>query len=109
PQNPYTTLGTAASISTRNDPARRNQCGAISERNAAVPMPSGTAISMANADDTSVPYTKAIEPNTRWDSSGFQSVDVKKASAVAVIDSQAWRTKTMSNKIATRITTSAAA
>ena len=55
PQNPYTTLGTAARSSTRNEPMRRTGAGAISARKAAEPTPIGTAMSIAMADESSVP------------------------------------------------------
>src|SRR5262245_4537771 len=55
PQNPNTTLGMAASSSDRNEQVRRTHAGATSDRKAAVPTPSGTAISMAMADVANVP------------------------------------------------------
>src|SRR5256885_1358235 len=67
----------AASISTRKAPTRRTQPVAISERNVAVPTPSGTAMSMAINDVTTVPKTNARAPNCRWLGSGSQVVLVK--------------------------------
>ncbi len=50
PQKPYTTLGIAASSSTRKEPVRLTQPVAISAKNVAVPTPNGTARSMASAE-----------------------------------------------------------
>ena len=55
PHRPYTTLGMVASSSTRNDTGARSQPGAISLKNSAVPMLSGTACSKAKNEETSVP------------------------------------------------------
>src|SRR4051812_46071297 len=63
PQNPYTTLGMAASSSIRNAPTRFTHGGAISDMYAALATPSGTAISMAISDVTVVPHTNASTPN----------------------------------------------
>src|SRR5262245_3708185 len=71
-QKPYTTLGIAASNSSRNAHTFRSRAGASSERYAAAPMPSGTAMTIAIADVISVPYTNTNAPNDSR--SGYQSV-----------------------------------
>src|SRR4051812_45838206 len=70
PQNPYTTLGMAASSSIRNAPTRRTHGGAISDMYAALATPSVTAISMAMTDVTVVPQTNASTPNVGLPPSG---------------------------------------
>ncbi len=49
------TLGIAASNSTKNDSGPRNALGHISVVNTATPTESGTAMTSATRDETSVP------------------------------------------------------
>src|SRR5262249_7786400 len=62
----------AASSSRRNAQAFRTRGGAHSERDAAAPTPSGTALSIAISEGPSVPYTNTSAP--KEPRSGFQSV-----------------------------------
>ncbi len=62
PQKPYTTLGMAASSSIRNDDTRRTQPDTISDRKAAAPTPSGTAMIMAMIDVSRVPTMNGTAP-----------------------------------------------
>src|SRR5712692_4596040 len=64
PHNPYTTLGIAASSSTRNATGCRNHLGENSVRKIATPSASGTAISSASTDDASVPKIIGAAPYT---------------------------------------------
>src|SRR5712664_2101801 len=64
PHNPYTTLGIAASSSTRNATGWRSQLGENSVRKTATPSESGTAISKASSEDASVPKTIGAAPYT---------------------------------------------
>src|SRR5271167_2750095 len=58
------TLGTAASKSMKNSSVSETLAGASSARKIAAPIPSGTAISRASAEVTSVPKMKGSAPNS---------------------------------------------
>ena len=53
--SPYTTLGIAASNSTKNESGPRSALGHISVVNTATPIESGTAMSKASNEETKVP------------------------------------------------------
>src|SRR5262245_18383522 len=100
----------AASSSTRNEPPRWSQPGAISARKAAVPTPRGTAISMATAEVTTDPYTNDSPPNAaRSPRLGAQSLLVTRAQPTFWTAGHAWTaSKTTISPTAT-ITSEAAA
>ena len=62
PHSPYTTLGIAASSSTRNAIGCRTERGANSVSKIATPSASGTAIRSASSDDASVPKIIGAAP-----------------------------------------------
>ncbi len=62
PHTPYTTLGIAASSSTRKATGCRSQRRENSVRKIATPNASGTAISNASSDDASVPKIIGAAP-----------------------------------------------
>ncbi len=70
-QMPKMMLGTAASSSTATPTGRLSQAGAIWVRKIAIPKLSGTAITIAITEVTSVPYTGARAPNLSV--TGFQT------------------------------------
>jgi len=72
PQSPRITLGTAASSSMKSVRAWRNHCGANSVRQTAVAMLSGTAITSAMTEETTVPKINGNAPNCSL--TGSQSV-----------------------------------
>ena len=67
-------LGMPAKSSMAMPIGRRNGRGQISVRKIAMPMPTGTAMSMASKDVTSVPYIEARAPN--FSVTGFQACGV---------------------------------
>src|ERR1051325_11356766 len=65
----------AASNSTKKDSGARSALGHISVVNTATPTESGTAITSARREDTSVPKMKGRAPN--FSLTGFQSLPAK--------------------------------
>ncbi len=78
PHSPYTTLGIAASRSTRNATGCRSQRGANSERKIATPIASGVARASAMIDETIVPNIAGAAPN--FPAGTFHSLEVRKLS-----------------------------
>ncbi len=74
PHNPYTTLGMAASRSTRKPTGWRSHVGENSDRNIATPIASGVAMIKATAEETSVPYSAGAAP--KWPALTSQSLVV---------------------------------
>src|SRR5207244_2159538 len=64
PHTPYTTLGTAASSSTRKATGCRIHVGANSVRKMATPSANGTASNRATREDISVPKISGPAPYT---------------------------------------------
>src|SRR5581483_4881206 len=64
PHSPYTTLGIAASSSTRNATGCRSQRGANSARKIATPSARGTASTRASSEEASVPTIIGAAPKT---------------------------------------------
>ena len=62
PQSPITTLGTAASVSTRAATGPRKNRGASSVRYNAIPIASGAASSSARSDVIALPKRKLPAP-----------------------------------------------
>src|ERR1700723_3317329 len=64
PHSPYTTLGIAASNSVKNEIGPCNIFGQTSSRKIDTASASGTAITTASSDDSTVPYTNGSAPNS---------------------------------------------
>src|SRR3954470_472319 len=105
PHSPTTTLGTAASISTRVPTGPRAAGGASSLRKSAIAIESGAARSIAPNDVMSVPMIRSRAPN--WFSGAFQTLSVTKSRWNALIAGQA-PTKTR-QMIAKTVTTPSSA
>ena len=78
PHRPSTTLGTAASSSTRGPPTAPIPRGASSVRNSAIAIEIGPAIRSAPNEVTIVPKMNDAAPKTLW--FGSQAVVVRKPS-----------------------------
>src|SRR5258706_2919390 len=78
PQSPITTLGIAASVSTREVTGARSTRGASSVRKSAQPIASGAASARAKSDVIAVPKRKLAAPKTAGPTTGFQATWVTK-------------------------------
>ena len=78
--------GTAASRSVTKASALARRRGAYSAMNSAMPIPTGTASSMAMTAETRVPNARAAIPKTGGLPSGFQLCSVKKFAVFDVSD-----------------------